>query len=195
MKSSKKRLLGSASYYVEVITSERAFNDTIKGTLLLYDGRSMEREAKFESFNELAHECALFWQEKTGNLPVKRRLAFWFEELFQDLAVVAADVSRLLPMISDAIQELPTLNPVDDITQAPVSPSSAREVRLQPRGSVSSKYTTRELIELGAEDRAKERDVRNNLSEKEERNNLAEKEERNNLAEKEERKNQTTDDD
>ena len=79
MKSSKKRLLGSASYYVEVITSERAFKETIKGTVLLYDGRSMEKETKFDNFSELAHECALFWQEKTENLPVKRRLAYWFE--------------------------------------------------------------------------------------------------------------------
>jgi len=162
MKSSKKRLLGSASYYVEVITSERAFKDTIKGTLLLYDGRSMEKEAKFDDFNELAHECALFWQEKTGNLPVKRRLAFWFEELFQDLAIVAADVNRLLPMISEAIQELPTLNPVEEAEQSKVAPTSAREVRLQPKGSVSSKYTTRELIERDAEDRAKESEERNN---------------------------------
>ncbi|MCG3219539.1 MAG: hypothetical protein KAR35_11040 [Candidatus Heimdallarchaeota archaeon] len=162
MKSSKKRLLGSASYYVEVITSERAFKDTIKGTLLLYSGRSMEKEAKFDNFNELAHECALFWQEKTGNLPVKRRLAFWFEELFQDLAIVAADVNRLLPMISEAIQELPTLNPVEEAEQSKVAPTSAREVRLQPKGSVSSKYTTRELIELDAEERAKESEERNN---------------------------------
>ena len=161
MKSSKKRLLGSASYYVEVITSERAFSDSIKGTLLLYDGRSMEKETKFKNFNELAHECALFWQEKTENLPVKRRLAYWFEELFQDLAIVAADVNRLLPLISEAIQELPTLNPFEDEDLNPVAPTSAQEVRLQPKGSVSSKYTTRELIELGADELAKERDERN----------------------------------
>ncbi|MHA1911958.1 MAG: hypothetical protein ACTSYA_09705 [Candidatus Kariarchaeaceae archaeon] len=162
MKSSKTRLLGSSSYFVEVLTSERVFKDDIKGTLLLYDGRSMEKETKFDTFNELAHECALFWQEKTGNLPVKRRLAFWFEELFQDLAIVAADVNRLLPMISDAIQELPTLNPFEESDKSSIAPTSAQEVRLQPKGSVSSKYTTRELIELSAEDRAKESEDRNN---------------------------------
>ena len=162
MKSSKKRLLGSASYYVEVITSDRAFNENIKGTVLLYDGRSMEKESKFNNFNELAHECALFWQEKTGNLPVKRRLGFWFEELFQELAIVAADVNRLLPMIAEAILELPTLNPVDEAEQINIAPTSAQEVTLQPKGSISSKYTTRELIERGADERAKEKEERNN---------------------------------
>lgn len=80
-----KKIIGSSRYKIEIIPKGNKLTDSLTGEILFYDGRNVEKEVSFNTFDGLLQQLISYWENKLGTELNTRRFSFWLSEYFEEI--------------------------------------------------------------------------------------------------------------
>ena len=95
-RSTRRSLIGSYRYSVDIKPEEKVFGMAMNGTLDLYDGKHVIETHKYTSFDQLTTTIINFWENMLGTDVNVHRFSNWLSEYFNDIGILDINFYQLL---------------------------------------------------------------------------------------------------